>query len=151
MTGTALVLLLLVIAFMGWKAYEWYDARTPPAGVEVQDAVVTDLYDEARNNSSSSSEDYVTVAFRLEDGEEGSALYENRWFGEHEEGDAIRVYREGEKWRTTSEVSPSRPVWTAGAILVLLVMVGGWFRVRRRDAERADAASTKPTERRHDV
>ena len=48
MTWTALVVLLAVLAFLGWNVWIWNDARTPPDGASVRSATVDDVADPSR-------------------------------------------------------------------------------------------------------
>lgn len=135
MTWTALIVLLLLIPLLGWNIYTWYDARTPPAGVQVTQATVEDVTDPSRPRPSARKRvrNYLLVEFSLPDGETGEARYEERFFGA-EPGDTLSVYREGDEWRTTSEESPWGALFSGLGILVMLLMVFGWFKVRRESA-----------------
>jgi hypothetical protein len=131
MTWTALVLLVAVLAFLGWNIYSWNDARTPPSGASVQSATVDDTYDPSRPRPGSRNRNFLVVQFHLDDGETGEALYEQRFIGGADTGDTIEVYRDGDTWRTTSEESPWGAIGSGLGALLVLVMIYGWFRVRR--------------------
>src|SRR6478735_5669858 len=112
MTWVALALLLLMVVVVGWRLFDFWDSRQPPAGVDTQQATV--------------------VVFELPDGEQASALYELRRLGDVEKGDEITVYEQGGEWRTTVERAwGSTLLWALGMV-ALLAMVAGWFRVRSR-------------------
>ena len=131
MTWTALVLLVAVLAFTCWNIWAWYDARTPPSGASVRSATVDDTYDPSRPRPGSRNRNLVVVPFHLDDGETGEAFYEQRFVGGADAGDTIEVYRDGDQWRTTSEESPWGALGSAAFAVLVLVMIYGWFRVRR--------------------
>lgn len=131
MTWTALVVLGLLIAFLGWNIYTWNDARTPPSGADVSPATVDDTSDPSRPRPGTRNRNFIVLEVTLADGEQGEVLYEQRMFGGAEAGDTVSVYRDGDQWRTTSEESPWGAIFSGVGILVVLLMVFGWFRVRR--------------------
>ncbi|MCF6378597.1 hypothetical protein L2K70_13375 [Nocardioides KLBMP 9356] len=136
MTWTALVVLLAVLAFLGWNIWTWNDARTPPDGASVRSATVDDVTDPSRPRPGTRNRNFLVVQFTLDDGEQGEALYEQRFAGGAGKGDTIDVYRDGDEWRTTSEQSPWGAIGSGAVAVLVLLMVVGWFRVRRRTADR---------------
>jgi hypothetical protein len=145
MSWTALVLLLAALTFLGWNVYSWSEARTPPTGVSTQAATVDGTGDPSRPRPGSRNRNFLVVQFHLADGESGEALYEQRFLGGVDAGDTIEVYREGDEWRTTSEESPWGAIGSGLVALLVLVMIYGWFRVRR--AKPGPAAPTVPVRR----
>ena len=132
MTWVALALLVFMMLICGWRLFEFWDSRQPPSDVTTKEATVLGFEELGRSRPGDGSPEYSSIHFRLEDGTEGSALYQLRRLGEAEKGDTITVYQRGGEWRTTSEKSVGGVVlWGAGMVL-LLVMTFGWFRVRSR-------------------
>lgn len=132
MTWIALVLLLFMVVVVGWRLVDFWDSRQPPAGVQAQEATVLGYEELGRSRPGDGSPEYASIRFELADGTSGSALYQLRRLGSAEKGDTITVYRQGEEWRTTSEKAwGSTLLWAAGLVL-LLMMIVGWFRVRAR-------------------
>jgi hypothetical protein len=132
MTWVALAALLFMVLVVGWRLVDFWDGRQPPSGVSTQDATVVGFQDLGASRAGSKSPDYSSVVFELPDGTRASALYELRRLGDHEKGDRITVYRAGGEWRTTAERAWGSTIGWALAMVALLVMIGGWFRVRSR-------------------
>ena len=132
MTWVALVLLVAMVAICGWRLFEFWDSRQAPSGVQAQEATVLGFEELGRSRPGDGSPEYASIHFRLPDGEEASALYQLRRFGEAEKGDDITVYERGGEWRTTSEKSAGGVVFWGVGLVLLVVMIGGWFRVRSR-------------------
>ncbi len=84
------------------------------------------------SRAGSTSAEYSSVAFELPDGRQATALYELRRLGDVEKGDTITVYEQGGEWRTTAEKAWGSTVGWGLGLVVLLVMIAGWFRVRAR-------------------
>jgi hypothetical protein len=101
-------------------------------GAETQEATVLGFEALGGARPGSGAPENASIHFRLADGEEGSALYELRRFGEAEKGDTITVFQRDGEWRTTSEQAWGRIAWWVVGLVLLLVMIVGWFRVRSR-------------------
>ncbi|SEC10281.1 hypothetical protein SAMN04489844_1682 [Nocardioides exalbidus] len=130
MTWVALALLVLMIAICSWRLYDFWDSRQAPAGA--QEATVLGFEELGRSRPGDGSPEYASIHFQLADGSDASAIYQLRRLGEAEKGDTITVYESGGEWRTTSEKAWGSTLgWGIGLVL-LLVMVVGWFRVRSR-------------------
>jgi hypothetical protein len=132
MTWVALVLLVLMVLVCGWRLFEFWDSRQPPSGVQTQEATVLGFDELGRSRPGQRSVEYTSVVFELPDGTQQSALYELRTLGNVEKGDTITVYERDGEWRTTMEKAWGSTVGWALGLLALLVMIGGWFRVRSR-------------------
>ncbi len=132
MTWVALALLLLMVVVVGWRLFEFWDSRQPPSGVQTQEATVLGFEELGASRPGDGSPEYASIHFRLPDGEEGSAIYQLRRLGEAEKGDTITVYQRDGEWRTTSEKAWGSIVFWGAGMVLLLVMVVGWFRVRAR-------------------
>ncbi len=132
MTWVALAALLFMVLVVGWRLFDFWDSRQPPSGVSAQEATVLGFDALDRSRPGAKAPDYSSVVFELPDGEQGSALYELRRIGDLEKGDTITVYEERGQWRTTSEKAWGSTIGWGLAMVALLVMVGGWFRVRAR-------------------
>jgi hypothetical protein len=132
MTWVALVLLLVMVVVVGWRLFDFWDSRQPPSGVETQQATVVGFEELGRSRAGQRSAEYASVVFELPGGEQASALYELRRLGDVEKGDEITVYEHGGEWRTTVERAWGSTLGWAAAMVVLLALVVGWFRVRSR-------------------
>ena len=132
MTWVALALLLVMVAVVGWRLYDFWDSRQPPPGVRTQEATVLGFEELGPSRAGSKAPEYASVAFELPDGEQATALYELRRLGDVEKGDAITVYEQAGEWRTTSEKAWGSTVGWGLGMVALLVMIAGWFRVRSR-------------------
>jgi hypothetical protein len=132
MTWVALVLLVLMVLVCGWRLFEFWDSRQAPSGAQAQEASVLGFEELGRSRPGDGSPEYASIHFRLEDGKEASALYQLRRLGEAEKGDTITVYQADGEWRTTSEKAAGGVVLWGIGLLLLLVMIVGWFRVRSR-------------------
>jgi hypothetical protein len=132
MTWVALAALLLMVAVVGWRLFDFWDSRQPPSGVSTQQATVLGFDALGPSRAGSKSPEYSSVVFELPDGTQASALYELRRLGDYEKGDEITVYQESGEWRTTAEKAWGAIIgWVLGMV-ALLVMIAGWFRVRSR-------------------
>lgn len=139
MTWVALALLVFMTVICGWRVYDFYDSRQPPSGVESQQATVLGFESLDRARPGARAADFSSVVFELPDGEQASALYELRRLGNQEKGDTITVYQSDGEWRTTSERAVGAVVPWAVGLVVLLVMIVAWFRVRARARRGAPA------------
>lgn len=132
MTWVALALLLVMVVVVGWRLFDFWDSRQPPPGVQTQQATVLGFEELGRSRAGQKSPEYSSVVFELPDGEQASALYELRTFGDLEKGDTITVYERDGEWRTTSEKAWGSTIGWGLGMVALLVMIAGWFRVRSR-------------------
>lgn len=132
MTWVALGLLVFMVLICGWRLFEFWDSRQAPSGVQAQEATVLGFEELGRSRPGDGSPEFASIHFRLEDGTEASALYQLRRLGEAEKGDTITVYERDGEWRTTSEKSGGGVVFWGIGMVLLLIMVYGWFRVRAR-------------------
>ncbi len=132
MTWVALVLLLVMVVVVGWRLFDFWDSRQPPSGAKTEQALIVGFDALDRSRPGAKAADYTSVVFELPDGQEASALYELRRLLDKDTGDTITVYQDDGEWRTTSEKSVGGVVGWALGMVVLLVMIGGWFRVRAR-------------------
>ena len=130
MTWVALAALLFMVLVVGWRLVDFWDSRQPPSGASAQEATVLGFEALDRSRPGAKAPDYSSVFFELPGGEKASALYELRRIGDVEKGDTITVYEERGEWRTTSEKAWGSTIGWGLALLVLLVMIGTWFRVR---------------------
>ena len=130
MTWVALAALLFMVLVVGWRLFDFWDSRQPPSGVSAKEATVLGLEALDRSRPGSRAPEHDSVFFELPDGERASALYERRRIGDVGKGDTITVYRERGEWRTTAEKAWGGTIGWGVAMLALLVMIGGWFRVR---------------------
>jgi len=132
MTWVALVALVFMVVVVGWRLFDFWDSRQPPSGVSTQEATVLGFEELGPSRAGSSSPEYSSVVFELPDGEQASALYELRRLGDLGTGDRITVYELGGEWRTTTERAWGSTLGWALGMVVLLVMIAAWFRVRSR-------------------
>ncbi|GAA1912986.1 hypothetical protein [Nocardioides hwasunensis] len=132
MTRVALALLVFMMVVVGWRLYDFWDSRQPPAGVQAQEATVLGFEALGRSRPGDGSPEYASIHFQLPDGKDASALYQLRRLGEAEAGDTITVYEQRGEWRTTSEKAWGSMIGWGLGMVALVVMVYGWFRVRHR-------------------
>ena len=132
MTWVALVALLFMVVIVGWRLFDFWDSRQPPSGASTQEATVLGFESLDRSRPGAKAPDYSSVFFELPGGEQASALYELRRLGDHETGDTITVYQERGEWRTTAEKAWGGTIGWGIGMVVLLVMIGAWFRVRSK-------------------
>lgn len=118
-------LLLPLIILVGCTIYivDYLDARSVPAGTAVQHAKVIDK--ERRRVSS----DYTALIFETDTGERGRVIIDRGDPVPHE----IDVYRDGDNtWKTTSAKSTFRFYGAFLGYPLALVLIIGWFVLRRR-------------------
>ncbi|MEX0427207.1 hypothetical protein AB3X52_06200 [Nocardioides sp. DS6] len=85
------------------------------------------------------------VEFTLPDGTTGSTYLTKR-ANYPDPGDRIELYRDGDYWRSTEEFGWGSAVGGALAVLVGLLMIVGWFKMRsaHRRATEPDPALAEP-------
>ena len=123
----AVVALVVAVVFLGVVPIAQYvEARVSASRADLQTATVTGTGRTGRTGKAGSTSRWVD--FELPDGTRDGVAYGFRVFYP-DEGDAIEVYRDEDRWRSPGEVPITYPI---GGGLVLL-LAGGWsVRVLRR-------------------